>query len=383
MLEMIREYASECLEIEEGRGYGTGRAPGETPGAESPGVGIMRRLHAEYYLALAQEAELQLSGSQQVDWLYRLEEEHDNLRGALRWAVEQGETELALRLAGTLWKFWELHGYLGEGRRWLAAALSSSDMGQNPRPKLAVRAKALFAAGRLAERQGDYAAAQPLLEESLTISRVIEDKPLLALALHNLSNLATYRGAHVAGRALAEESLAIRRDLGDRWGIANVLHNLGFQASVIGDYAAGRAFYEESLAISRELEDKWGIAYSLDGLGLRILDQGDFEHAGSLLKESLALRRELGDKSGIARSFERLAKVAGKWGQPLRAARLFGAAEALRENEGIPIMPVDRPSYEQDVEEAQMHISDDEWTQAWQEGQAMSMDYAADYALGE
>jgi predicted ATPase/transcriptional regulator with XRE-family HTH domain len=381
LLEMIREYALERLALEEKSDYVAGFPADEAHDAPGWGAEIMKRQHAEYFLALAQGGETQLMGSQQVDWLYRLEEEHDNLRAALRWALERREIELALGLAGASWKFWELHGHLSEGRRWLAGALSIPESGRKTKSMMASRAKALFAAGRLAERQGDNSSAQPLLEESLAIARQIDDKPVIAHALHNLSNLATYRGAYAAGRTLAEEGLAIRIELGDKWGMANTLHNLGFQAEAMGDYAAAREFFERSLAISRELGDNWGIAYSLDGVGLLVLEQGDYALANSLIEEGLALRRELGDKSGIARSLERLARAAGRDGRPGRAARLYGAAEALRDKEDIPMMPVDRPVHEQAVAEARSRAGKAEWSKAWQEGREMTVEQAIDFAL--
>jgi tetratricopeptide (TPR) repeat protein len=358
MLEMIGEYASERL-----------AARGEEE--------RLRRLHAEYYLALAEASEQALAGASQRLWIVRLEEEHDNLRAALGWALERGEDELALGMSGSLWKFWELHGHLREGRRWLGAALSAPSLGLDmPR----THAKALFAAGRLAERQGDNASAWVWLTESVRMAREHADKGLLALGLHNLANLATYEGDYAAARTFAEESLAIRKETGDLWGMANTLHNLGFQAEAVGEYAEAGGYFAQSLAISRELEDAWGTAYSLDALALIRLQQGDYVLANSLLEESLALRQELGDKSGIARSLERLARVAGKRGQSRRAARLYGAAGALREREDIPIMPVDRRVHEEGLAEAKAGLSEAEWSEAWGEGRHMTLEQAIEFA---
>jgi tetratricopeptide (TPR) repeat protein len=357
--------------------------------AESDEEELLRRLHAEHYLALAVAGEQALPGSSQRLWLIRLEADHDNLRAALRWALERAEVEIALHLSGSLLRFWELHGHLREGRQWLAKALSMStepaanqdhSVPHMPYSQLA-RAKALFAAGRLAERQGDNASAWPLLEESAAMAREIGDRPLLASILHNLANLASYNEDYIVGRRLAEESLALRTEMGDRLGMANTLHNLGFQAEVQGDFAAAGAYFDQSLAISREVQDAWGIAYSLDALALIRLEQGDAIPAHMLLTESLALRRDLGDKSGIARSLERLARAAAKLGQSARAARLFGAAEALREQEDIPIVPVDRPVHEKAVAQARIRLAEPEWDKAWREGRAMKLEEAIAYAL--
>src|SRR5205823_7700985 len=124
-------------------------------------------------------------------------------------------------------------------------------------------------------------------------------------------------------------------------------------------------------------------AYSLEGVAIHSLESGDWKLASSLLMESLVLRRELGDKSGMARSFERLAMVAGRQGQHLRATRLSGAADVLRESEDIPIMPVDHAQHEQTLALAHSQLNQAEWEQAWQEGRTMAIEEAIAYALEE
>src|SRR5207245_5832709 len=128
--------------------------------------------HAGYYLALAEAAEPQLTGAQQEVWLARLEREHDNLRAALLWTLEQKDAEGALRLAGALWWFWKLRSYLSEGRRWLEEALAASAGG----PTSPSRAKALTGAGVLAHYQGDYGRSAALCGQSLEVSRRLDDK---------------------------------------------------------------------------------------------------------------------------------------------------------------------------------------------------------------
>src|SRR5581483_7582102 len=155
MLETLREYAGERLE-----------AAGET--------GRLREAHAAYYLALAEEAEPYLRGAQQATWLARLEDEHDNLRAALQWALQQGDAATGLRLGGALWRFWYLHGHAGEGWRWLTQllALPGDDAGDD---LARARAQALSGAGTFAELRGDHAGAQALLEESLAIRERLGD----------------------------------------------------------------------------------------------------------------------------------------------------------------------------------------------------------------
>jgi predicted ATPase/Tfp pilus assembly protein PilF len=357
MLETIREYAVEQL-----------AASGE---AEA-----LQQAHAPYFLALVEEAEPELRGAQGVAWLERLEVEHDNLRAALRWMQERDAVQTGLRLAGALWWFWVMRGYLSEGRKWLADTLSQ------PRAAIdsSVRAKALNGAGALARMQGDYTSARSLLEESLTISREVGDKSSIARSLNNLGIVADYQGDYAAAHALYEESLTIYRELGDKQGIANLLNNLGYLAYYQGDYAAAHALLEEGLTIFRELGDKWGIAESLGSLGLVAHAQGDYAAARALLEERLALYRELGEKLGIAYALEGFMRLAAQ-GEVERVARLGGAAEALREAIGAPMLPHIRAGYEQDVAVAHAQVDEVVWEAAWTEGRALTPDQAISYAL--
>jgi tetratricopeptide (TPR) repeat protein len=202
MLETIREYAAERL-----------AASGE---AET-----WRRRHAEHYLALAEQAAAELLGPQQGAWLERLEREHDNLRAALAWALERGEAELGLQLAGALGRFWEMRGHLSEGQRWLERALSRWLEASAP-----ARAGALSVAGSLAYTRGEYERAAGLLEESLSLRRALGDQRGVALSLHNLGRVAYYRGDYTAARSLCEASLETYRVVGDQAGIADLLHSL-------------------------------------------------------------------------------------------------------------------------------------------------------------
>ena len=183
-------------------------------------------------------------------------------------------------------------------------------------------------------------------------------------------------------RVLYEESLAIRRQLGDRWGMASSLNNLGNVAHDQGGYRAARALYEQSLAIARELGDRWRIARSLSDLGIVAHDQGDYRVAGALHQEGLVIRRELGDLLGIAISLEGLAAVAAALSSSLRAARIWGAAERLREEVGSPLWPRDQPEYNRRVAAARAG-DDADFDGAWQEGRALTLERAIDFALDE
>jgi predicted ATPase/class 3 adenylate cyclase len=232
MLETMREYAQERL-------------------VEAAEVEVCNKRHTDYFLSLAEQAEPELKGADQAEWLARLETEHDNLRAALAWCRDADDGgESGLRLAGALWQFWLVRGHWSEGREWLAFALGH--LGAHERTK--ARAKALNCAGELARSQADYAPA----------------------------------------RSACEESLAISRELGDRHGVANSLHTLGNLARNQGNYAQARSFYEESMAIRRELGDRLYIAASLESLANVAFLQERRERATRLLGAVDALRESIG-----------------------------------------------------------------------------------------
>ena len=398
MLETIREFGLECL-----------HASGEAPG-------ILRR-HADYYLAFAEEAAPKLAGTGQKVWLDRLETEHDNIRAALDWFTRNGEVEAALRLGGALWQFWEVRGYLAEGRARLARVLSLP-IDQTHTKALT---RALHGAGFLADAQGDYAAARALFEENLAIHRELGDRRAIATSLNNIGVVALRQGDYATARALYEESLAIFREFGAKTAIAWALSNLGHVVLQQGDSAAARTLYEEGLQIAQELGDKrgvawsinnlgdvarqehdlaqarslyaeslvkfrelgeqWGIASALTDLGNVARDQGDYMAARALYEESLAIVRELGHKRGIARLLEGFAGLAAARAQPERAVRLAGAAAGLRETLGMPLPPADQAKLEERLSPARDALSKEAAEAAWTEGRATPLEQAIAFAL--
>jgi predicted ATPase/DNA-binding CsgD family transcriptional regulator len=287
MLATIREYGLEAL-------------------AASGEMESTRRAHAAYYLGMAEQAELELGGPQQAAWLNRLEREHDNLRAALQWSLEQAEgdedmeskrgIEVALRLGGALRRFWIVHGHLSEGRSFLERAVAASEGSE-----ASVRAKALVVAANLAFYQSDYERAEAFSKESLALYRLLEDLPGVALSLSLLGSVAWTKGNMVAARTLTEEALAVARQVDDMERAAYSFFILGLVSSSQGEYARAHALFEEGLAIHRALGDKRGIAHLLSQLAQALfLSQGDQARVRSLLEECLALSWEVGFKEGIA-----------------------------------------------------------------------------------
>jgi len=326
MLETLREYGLERLE-----------AAGNTATA--------RGRHAAYYLALAEAAERELTGTEQARWLGRLEAEHDNLRAALRWAREGGEPAVGLRLAAALWRFWLIHGHLSEGRGWLEGLLAEmEDVGgdggaadgdasvtrETRREQAAARAKALRGAGGLATEQGDFRRARTLYESALAAYKALGDTEGVAAVLNNLGVAADGHGEYGRAERLYAESLVLKRERGDRWGITTSLSNLGRLALQRGDDERAVALYEESLALSRELDDTGSIALSLNALGEVALYQGAYARATPLLEESIALARAVGDKRGLAFALNNLGDVALRLGDVARATACQEESVAVR-----------------------------------------------------
>jgi predicted ATPase/class 3 adenylate cyclase len=296
MLETIREYGLEVL---------TANGEGE----------MARQAHANYFLALVEEAEPALKGPLLVTWLDRLEREHDNLRAALQWAVEIGKTEMALRFGIALERFWVVRGYRNEGLAFLERALGGS-----AGVAMDVRAKALLAAARLAFIQSNYDVGEALAQESLTLFRELGDRRGIALSFDRLGMAAWRRGDFPAARILLEEDLPLFKEVDDKDRVAWSLFTLGLLNNKQGEYSRAYTLFEEGLALFRALGNKRGIAASLTQLaGTLFVSQGDQTLIYPLLKEGLLLDQEVGDKEGIAVASLLLGWVALKQGDVVTA----------------------------------------------------------------
>ncbi|HEX5504853.1 MAG TPA: LuxR C-terminal-related transcriptional regulator [Thermomicrobiales bacterium] len=361
MLETIHEYARECL-----------TASGEEE--------ALRRRHAAYFLAFAERFDPLLLQPRESAMLARCEAEHDNLRAALGWALERGEAEIALRLAGSLAWFWNLHGHNSEGRRWLARALALGVEGhRRPDVPAAVRAQALAGVGMLAHLQGDHEWARARLDESIALYRALGDTRRLARALNLLAQAYVHDDVARA-LVLLEENLALSRELGDPYSIGRALTNLVWVAGLAGDYAQAQAYGEEHLALGRVAQGQEAISHTLRSLGLVLLEQGDGPRGRALLAEDLALSRELGHKQGIAYCLEGLA-VAARRDRPALAARWWGAAAALREAIAVPPLPPERARDERHQAAVRARMGEAAFAAAWAEGRALPLEQAITEAL--
>ncbi|MFW9975291.1 MAG: tetratricopeptide repeat protein [Candidatus Thorarchaeota archaeon] len=330
---------------------------------------VIRRHQARFYLALVEQAEPELRAHSQTRWVNQLDSEYGNIRAVLEW-TRQHDAELGLKMCGALWRFWEMHSYIGEGRVWLE---TFSKLSLTPTK---LRGKVLTAAAALAVYQGDFTVARTHVEEALSIHQYLDDKHGIAGAYNELGLIASYQGDYAIARQFLEQSLAIKRDLGDAWSIANSINNLGLLAGYQKDYASAYSLHKESLAIYRSLNDKSGVAIATGNLGHDAMHLNWFDEASKWQSESLQIFNEIGDTDGLAECFERLAILANARGNFKYAAQLFGTASALREISGTLPALADKEEYERELKMTRTKLDVTTFDEAWQEGYRISLEEA-------
>jgi tetratricopeptide (TPR) repeat protein len=268
-----------------------------------------QKRHYDYFLALAEAVEQGLMGRDRVEWLARLEQEQDNLRAALEWALEYDRTvpggdELALRLSGALRRFWAMRGHFHEGRRWLTRSLQ-----QHPEGRTATRAVALLGQTLLTYALGDIGASRLVAEDSAAICRELGDQRGLGEALTSIGLTLAWQGEASLSQARLAEALAICREAGDGWGEARALNWLG---SYLTDYdgdLTGQAMLEGSAAILGDLEEKFVLIGVVIAFGIVDREFGDYETARARLEYALAMAREIESPLGLANTLPNLGCV--------------------------------------------------------------------------
>jgi predicted ATPase/DNA-binding CsgD family transcriptional regulator len=363
LLETMRQYGREKL---------------QESGEDEP----VRRRHAEYYLALAEEPEPDLR--EQGAWLLRLGTEHDNFRAALRWTLgpEAQDPDLGLRLATALGhrRFWAVYG-LDEGLAWLERGLERDKAASKP-----LRADALSHAGWIANVQGNYDKALGLLEDNYVVSKEIGQNQTVAVSLVQLGQFLTMHGSEKERiEALREETEALLPELSDPQLIGPLLIFLGLVALNEDDYPQTTALLEEGLQMFREIGDPYGTAICCGTLGFVALVQRDVDRADAWFEEALISLRELRDRVGILHCLTGEASVNHLRGTPARAARLWGAAEALGEAASVSILPAleARYDYEEHVAAVRSRLGEEAFDAAWAEGRKMTPEEAIEYALAK
>ena len=310
LLETLREFGLECLERQ-----------GEMEAA--------RRAHAHYYLALAEQAEPELEGPNQATWLQRLGQEHDNLRAALEWALEEAEEqvaehrELALRLCAALQVLWLRHGHYHEAYTFLERALASSE-GE----RTALRARVLRTAAYIMLHRGDHIQAEVLVQQSLTLCRELDDTRGIAHSLLMLGRVAWARGKTTEKLSLHEEIVRLMWHRGEPGEVASALYYLAFELSMHGEYSRGQALFEEAVMLFRKAGDELWVGVTLVESAIFLwFTLGDTATIRQRLHEGQALIDKVGDRHWSAWSIGIAALVALREGEMDRAASL--ARESL------------------------------------------------------
>lgn len=285
MLETLREYGWERL-------------------AERGEEDVVRQCHRDFFLRVAEAAALGLHTGAQRQWRQALDLEQPNLRAALRWSLDRGETTMALRLSGALGWYWFLGGHLREGQAWYTESLAHDD-----RESPSARAAALHGDALLAWRQTDHARQIARGEECITLCRATGDEINLAQGT-GISALA-YNAQGDADRAIAyiHESITLARRYNMDWVLSLGLQALGTIMDTRGDYERAVVYLQEALDVIRPLGTVTGLTFALAELGFAVAHLGDFERGAALLAEGIAAARELDDRLGLASSLVRLSQV--------------------------------------------------------------------------
>ena len=357
MLQVVREYALKSFESDRDL-------------AEA-----IRRRHAEYFLALGEEAEGFLQTAKAGEWLNRLEDEHDNLRAALDWLFKKDVAKGA-RLAAAIRIYLINHSHLAEGREWLTTALERS----HELPST-VRFKLLSGLGWLAYNKGDYETGRKRFEEALAEGKMAGDKKQIAESFRGLAGALHSQGDYRAARRFEEKGLAIHRELNDKFGIAKSLNGLGSLARTEGDTATARSLLEESLTIFRQLGNESGICYCLMNLGEVAYNSGDYEPARVYYKEVVTIAQKIGYKDRISFCLDAFAAIAAEQKEWKMAAQLAGAAEQLRKSIGCGEDASDRAFRHKYLEKVRAALNETAFSAAEEQGRKLKLDEAIRLAL--
>jgi predicted ATPase len=354
MLETIREYAAERLD--------------ETGEAE-----MLRRRHAEHFCAWAEGADLEIWGAQQAALLALLEHDHANLRAALEWGLQRAPA-LALRLAAALTFFWSMRGHLREGRSWLEQALAEATEGS------AARARAMFGAALLAALQSDWPEAKRWSVECRRLSLVLGESKLVAESLLTLGRATLAEGDAAEAAGFFREAATSALEIDEMRLVAMSRFNLGYLELVNGDYEKAQTELEAAQDGFTVADDRYGIGRSLAALGSVALHRNQADEAVVLLQESLRHSRTLADVDDMSWALELLG-VAWAEMENGAAARLLGAAEALRESLGGALDGVELALHDRGLAALAAGPHSAAAEAAWKAGRKLTADEAVVLAL--
>jgi predicted ATPase/class 3 adenylate cyclase len=354
-LHVVRELAAELLD------------------ADADGPQVWRRA-AERLVALAAKAAPQLVTAQRADWLDRIQAEHDNLRTVLAWATGH-DAVLGARIAAPMWRYWQMRGYLREGRALLEGLLDRLDG-----TEAAARQAVLAALGGVAYWQRDLPAGEAACAEAVRLAEQGGDSRSLAEALYNLAFAVWQQGRTPEAAELADRSRQLFADVGDVGGVARVLWLHGILAMLGHDLDAAERLFTESIDRQRGSADSFHLGWSLRNLGRTLLMEGRPAEARARLEESLRMFAPTGDVSAIVLHLSDFAMLADLEGDVEREVRLVGAVRRLQRLTGTDL--VDHPINAIPRFEATVAALGPDSERLLAEGAAMSVAGAVRYALG-
>lgn len=368
-----------------------------------------KQRHRDYFLELARAEKPKLLTARQRESLECLERDHGNLRAAVEWSSRTRDVAHALELGAALWRFWEIRGYLNEGRQRLGRLLQ---LPSTEHPEL--YAEVVSGAGLLAYRQGDHPEARKHFETALAMERKLDREQQIANALNDVGIVASAEGDYETGLDHYRESLEIKCRVDDdrEMGVAHynigscllnldeiesarreleislarfrAAHNLwetGFPLLKLGycslfesDWDEALRRFEDSREARRARSDKRGMGDALDGIALTNLWRGRSKAALEPLREAFELHCEVGDERGKLRSAETLAELLTAEAEGSLATRLFGHAAQLRKTLCYHSEPQFVRRIDQSLDRLRQELEDEAFNAAWNEDRSGSMD---------
>jgi predicted ATPase/DNA-binding XRE family transcriptional regulator len=355
LLETIREYARHSLKV-------------------SGELDTIQQRHADYFYRCALEISPELHAGNQVAVLVRLEADHSNLLAALDYFHAQQDWPRALGLAGALFEFWVYRNHLLIGLRYAGDLLTATQT----MPLQEARARLLNGASMLAYVAGDFPAVAHYSEQALAEAMAAASNTDMAFACLGLGMGNGGAGNYEVAATYLERGMESAQRAGEVWLIASLLNGFGEVARSQGHYEQALMHFEEALTLTNEIGYTWLAAHILDNIGLTAYSQGRYDRARDYFQRSLQASIDLSDERGIAVCIEKFAGLSAVEGQAELAARLLGAADALRARKNAPIEGMDEADYQQFVQLTREQLDDTTFAGAWNTGQRLPLSQVID-----
>lgn len=335
-----------------------------------------RNLHLEHFLGLAEKADSELRGHNQLLWLSRLSAAHDNLRAALAWAIETKQTEIALQMARTLDWFWFVRSDHNEGRHWLQRVLALPDTVLYPE----LHSEILTQLAHHTWLQVGAEQARPFAESALSLARAHSDKHNTAKALAILGLVMVFENSFVVASSYLEESKVLFQEVNDQWGFAHAVMCLGTQSHIQQDWAASLILYKQVLQRFRDMGDRFFQGVALRFIGDLEMKLGNLESGVVALRKSLILSQQLDSKFEIGQTLWRCAEAVQRLEKPAHAVCLYSATNKVLDSIGA-WTEGDKSVIENDLAACRAALTEAEFEAALEQGRGMTTEQAIAYAF--